>query len=114
MNMSEGVPPSDNNKYDKVILIQALKEEVDELKEDISHMYSQEEMDQRSGEIIRLEEEQEKIKDEMVTMYHIIMNDGDKYEIAKDQPLLTMVQFNIGLMLEKFKEMGDIIMNDSD
>ena len=31
--VTEGIPPSDNNKYDKVILIQALKEEVDELKD---------------------------------------------------------------------------------
>ena len=59
--LNEGVPPSDNNKYDKVILIQALKEEVDELKETIAHMYSQEEMDERSCEIIRLEEENDKL-----------------------------------------------------
>jgi hypothetical protein len=51
----------------------------------------------------------ETIKDEMVTMYHIIMNDGDKYEISRDQPLLDMVQFNIGIMLLKFKEMGGVI-----
>jgi hypothetical protein len=57
----------------------------------------------------KLKEEVDNLKDEMVTMYHIIMNDGDKYEISKDQPLLKMVQFNIGLMLEKFKEMGGVI-----
>jgi regulator of replication initiation timing len=54
--------------------------------------------------------ENEKVKDEMMTMYHIIMNDpSNTCEISRDQPLLKIVQWNIGLMLEKFKEMGAII-----
>ena len=39
--LNEGVPPSNN----------------EELKEQIAHMYSQQEMDERSCEIIKLEEE---------------------------------------------------------
>jgi len=60
------------------------------------------------------DEEIDSVKDEMATMYHIVMNDGDKYEISKDQPLLNMVQFNIGLMLEKLKEMGSFISDQTD
>ena len=60
-------------------------------------------------EFEKLHKMNEKIKDEMITMYHIIMNDGDKYELSKEQPLIDMVQQNITLMLEKFKEMGAII-----
>ena len=60
----------------------------------------------------KLKEEIKEVKKEMKTMYHIIMNDGEKYELSDKQPLIKMVQFNIGLMLEKFKEMGAIIMEN--
>ena len=52
-----------------------------------------------------------KVKEEMVTMYKIVMNDADETEISKDQPLLNMVRFNIGIMLMKFKAMSDSIIN---
>lgn len=59
-----------------------------------------------------LVKENETIKDEMVTMYHIIINDkNNTCEIDKDQPLIDIVQFNIGLMLEKFKEMQSVMLN---
>jgi hypothetical protein len=83
--LNEGVPPSDNNKYDKVILIQALKEEVDELKETIDHMYSQEEMDERSCEIIRLEGDYEELReknrglhDDRMGFYNLFMDEIKK------------------------------------
>ena len=56
-----------------------------------------------------MKKENEEVKEEMDTMYHIIMNDGDKCEISKNQPLIKIVQFNIGLMLEKFKQMSEKI-----
>lgn len=65
-------------------------------------------MDYKSLYEQQLKENQE-IKKEMDTMYHIIMNDGDKCEISKNQPLIKIVQFNIGLMLEKFKQMSEKI-----
>ena len=52
-----------------------------------------------------------KVKEEMVTMYKIIMNDADETVISKDQPLVNMVRFNIGIMLLKFKAMSDSIIN---
>ena len=57
-------------------------------------------------EIVGYEEENEEIKKEMKTMYKIIMNDGGKYELSKEQSTLKMVQSNISLMLEKFKMMS--------
>jgi hypothetical protein len=90
-------------------------EEVKKLKKAISELGVQNQYHKNGWEVFGcqskkdLDDEINAVKEEMTTMYHIIMNDGDKYEISKDQPLLKMVQFNIGLMLEKFKEMGSII-----
>ena len=51
----------------------------------------------------------EKAKQEMATMYKIIKNDGGEDELSQDQPLLSMIKFNIAIMLDKFKEMGEEI-----
>tara|TARA_R100000322_G_scaffold166569_1_gene133159 strand:- start:2825 stop:3142 length:318 start_codon:yes stop_codon:yes gene_type:complete len=51
----------------------------------------------------------EKAKQEMATMYKIIKNDEGEDELSKDQPLLSMIKFNIAIMLDKFKEMGEEI-----
>ncbi len=84
----------------------------DELKEYIDDYPTHKE-----GEIYdaikKLKEENKEVKKEMKTMYHIIMNDGEKYELSDKQPLIKMVQFNIGLMLEKFKEMGALIIENA-
>jgi hypothetical protein len=88
--------------------------ECEEYEEEINGL--QEEIEDENGmsklvhhQNMGLLEDLKKLKDEMATMYHIIMNDGDQYEISKDQSLLDMVQQNIGLMLEKFKDMGEVI-----
>ena len=56
-----------------------------------------------------LKAENDKVKQEMATMYKIINNDEREYELSQDQPLLSMVVFNITIMLDKFKEMGEVI-----
>ena len=54
----------------------------------------------------RLKEEHERMKEEMGTMYHIICNDGEMTSLDTSNSLLNMTRFNIGLMLDKFKEMS--------
>lgn len=63
----------------------------------------------------KLKETQEEIKKEMKIMYDIIMNDeNNECTMSKDQPVISMVKFNIGLMLEKFKTMSKMLKDSDD
>ena len=58
-------------------------------------------------EQIKEDKETNEIKDELVVMYHIIMNkENTDCELSKDQSIMDMIKSNITLMLEKFKMMS--------
>ena len=95
-------------------------EEIDELKEKITCLesdshneVSQAEHEEQIEEYIQTEkvfdENDEKMKTELVMMYSIIMNDGVKNEIPflNCADTITILKSNITLMLEKFKTMGE-------
>ena len=91
-----------------------LKEEYEELeKEKEEWEYEKEGYDDKIEELeeqIKEDKETNEIKDELVEMYHIIMNKGNKdCELSKDQSIMDMIKSNITLMLEKFKTMSQMI-----
>ena len=97
-----------------------LKEEIVKLKEEKSNQ--QDYIDKlECGKVVfecaecdELKEENEEIKKEMGTMYKLIMNDGDKYELSKKQSTINMVQSNISLMLEKLRMMSEEIKKNKE